>query len=349
MDWIRKAASAAFSALKQFIIPHLQKSGPDLAKVLVSYASQKAADYVKQSEQLGTSKGLVTQALLDLPAVVQGIVAQQLKDRFEPLNPDTVIALKEAGGDTRGSGNRQLLALSSVVDAMPYIMEEVERLQNRFDIIDRYGQLLNSGRTRDAAEIADTLAPLLADDYENSSDIAPIIRLVESMITSAIEWAEQEQMIPVDHPLSNFLSNTQKLCHCCNSIPVRKTLDDRLKIKVHRKPPGANALALLAPGFGEFDLQKERGGVFGAAAIASLIIPALIGAVPSMVTAVSDAVHTHTSDARGSGRMPDRSELSDVISNALLAAIRSMGTADLVNKRAKPMLKAPPSKRSRKN
>ena len=347
IDNIKKAAIYAFAALKRFVLPHIVKSGPDIAKVLADYAAQKAANYISTTEQLGNSKGLITQALVDLPGVVQDIVSKQLQSRFEALPEDVITTLSESGGNVRGSGNRELMAMSTIIDAVPIIRQELDYLEDRFELIDKYGQLLKVGKTRDASEVAEAMLPLLSDDYENRSDIWPILQLVESMITTALECAERNKLIPTKHPLNEFIYASDNLCRCCQSNSVKSVIDNRKKIQMYQKTPGAAAMTLLSPGMGEFDFSNERGGLFGmgAAALASLLVPAIVGSIPSMVTAVSDVVHTH----RGGGSASDRAELEELMKDALHRFVNQHLNGSGTNtKRTKAIHSAPPLKRIRK-
>lgn len=316
MDWLKNAAAMALRAIKRYIIPHIVKSGPDMAKLLTKYATNKAADYIDSSQRFGPAKGLIRQALNDLPSVVGDIVQSQINQRFEPLDKSALDSLKQQRAS--GPDNRQLMALYSMLDARPVIEQAMEPLMRKYNSIERYSHLLNDGRTRDAYEVLSRMGPMDSCRPE-FKQLQSIIDLIESMITSNISHAEDTGMIPPSSALNQFLSGAVRVCeNCCSVSDLRNVVESRRNISALKKKPIFDAMHTISPGMGEFDLASNRGGFVGMASLGAMLIPALIGMLPGMVSSVSDAVATHT---RGKGldieSIIPRSELQKILEKAL--------------------------------
>lgn len=276
-DWIRQAASTALKALIKFVVPHVKQSGPDLAKMLTKYAAGKASDYIKRTDKLGTSEGLITQALSDLPSVVKDIVQKQIDDRFEPLSQKVLAKLDERGG--AASENREMMAQAAVLDAMPYIEEALEPLRRKLSLLTNFGSQVHEGKARDAHNSLEMLSGVLTSENPNGPLFA-LSQLVESMIVAVYQYLAKTGNLPPS--MGGLGESCCRMCSQSNTMPANALLNARtqqyndLGLNLGNN---VNHLAAIMPGLGIYEIEPspDRGGIVGlGAALLTALVPALV-------------------------------------------------------------------------
>jgi hypothetical protein len=280
-DWIKNAASSAFSALIKFIVPHVKQAGPDLAQMMTKYAANKASDYIKRSDRLGAAEGLVSQALSDLPSVVKDLVQKQIDDKFEPLTERALEALRVRGGASRE--NREYMAEQSVLDAMPYIEQELEPLRAKLDLIHSFAEQLADGKARDAHGTLAKLSTVMTSENPNGA-LTPLAQLVETMITAVIQYLAKTNELP-----PSMARMTEACCRMCTqntTMTMAPLIAQRMKehheLGLDMGPQVSNLAAIL-PGMGTYEINpdEKRGGFVGGLLMA--LLPALVSGGMSLI------------------------------------------------------------------
>lgn len=280
-DWIKNAASSAFSALIKFIVPHVKQAGPDLAQMMTKYAANKASDYIKRSDRLGAAEGLISQALSDLPGVVKDLVQKQIDDKFEPLTEKALAALRVRGGASRE--NREYMAEQSVLDGMPYIEQELEPLRAKLNLIQSFTEQLGDGKARDAHGTLAKLSAVISGENPNGA-LTPLAQLVETMITAVIQYLAKTNELP-----PSMARMTEACCRMCTqntTLSMAPLLAQR--IKEHHElgldmGPQVSNLAAILPGMGAYEISPDdkRGGFVGGLLMA--LLPALVSGGMSLI------------------------------------------------------------------
>ena len=309
-DWIKQAASTAFQALVKFIVPHIKRSGPDVAQMMTKYAANKAADYIRRTEKLGPAEGLIAQALSDLPSVVKDIVRKQIDEKVEPLTEAALNALRSRGGAS--PENREVMAQQAILDALPYIEEELEPLREKLSLMQMFGEQFANGRTREANATMQQLSSVVADENYNGA-LTPIAQLVESMITAVVQFLTKTNGLP---------KGMERLTDsCCRMCSQNSTLPPTIiqKLKEHHElgmnmGPKVSHFAAILPGLGSFEIDPEdkRGGFAGITALLAGVLPALVSGGMSLI---GNAISRGSSD-RG-GAFDVEKELFDVYDDIL--------------------------------
>lgn len=297
-DWIKNAASTALSALIKFIVPHVKRAGPDMAQMMTKYAANKASDYIRRSDRLGAAEGLVSQALSDLPGVVKDLVQKQIDDRFEPLTQKALDALKARGGAS--NENREFMAEQTILDAMPYIEQELSTLRTKLALIQSFAGQIKDGKVRDAHSTLGKLSTVVSSENRNGA-LAPVAQLVESMITAVMQYLSKTGALS-----PAMASMTDACCRMCaqdTTVSMAPLLGQRMK--EHRElgmelGPRISNLAAIMPGMGTFEINPDdkRGGF--AAGLIMALAPALVSGAMSLIgrAVIPDA-------DRGSGTLTD--------------------------------------------
>ena len=296
-DWIKNAAKTAFNVLVKYVVPHVRESAPDLAKLMTNYAASKAADYVNRSERLGPAKGLISQALSDLPGVVKDIVKHQIENKFEPLTARLLQDLQERGG--ADVENRELMAQQAVIDAMPLIEEEILPLRLKLAMVENYGGHISNGNTRDAFSQLQHLSNILSKENSNGA-LGPLGLLLETMIVSVVQMlSKTNNMSPC---IRGMCDSCSRMCSCDNTFsPIQNKVSSKIDMlrDLGLDLGRANTLAAFLPGLGSFEIvpDSNRGGF--------AVMPLLAAALPALVSGgvdlISRAISYSTSkgDQRG--------------------------------------------------
>lgn len=336
-DWIKNAASTAYGALLKFIVPHIKQSGPDLAQMLTKYAANKATDYIKRSNKLGPAEGLVSQALSDLPGMVKDIVQKQLEDKFEPLAKKTLDELKARGG--AASENREVMAQQAILDALPYIEEELEPLRTKLSLIQGFGEQMQEGRAREAHAMLEKLSNTVMEDNPHGS-LTPVGQLVETMITAVLQYLSKTHGLPVG--LERMADACCRMCSQNSTMAFTPVLNKRLQhyqeLGVDMGPKMSHVAAIL-PGIGtyEIDPEEKRGGIFGVGSMMLGLLPSLVTGAVSLIGRAIDA-----SNNRGSGGPMDlEKEMTEVFTALINKSVPAHKWLQTTNKRQSPAITGP--------
>lgn len=348
-DWIKQAAMSAFSALIKYIVPHVKASGPDIAQMMTKYAASKAADYIKRTDKMGAAEGLVTQALSDLPGVVKDIVQKQVSERFEPLSEKVLASLKARGGNS--IANREVMAEQAILDALPYIEEEIEPLRRKLALIERYGINLGEGRARDAHASLEKLSSVMMNENHKGA-LAPLGQLIETMILAVFQYLSKTNGVP-----SQLLKMSDSCCRISaqsNTMPFVPLLTNRLRefqdigLDLGKGTPH---MAALFPGLGTYEISPEesRGGFGLGASLALAIIPALVS---GGIDLIGRATIPHDSDRAGSLSMTNMGQLEQDMTTLFTDIINKAIASNRSGSSSKRQLLCiagpkPPTKRSR--
>lgn len=307
---LRSMLSAAWTAIKKFVVPYLQESGPDVAHTLAKYAANRAQDYVKSSNRFGPAQGLVTTALDDLPGVVAELVKKQLNDRHNPLGNAENEKLQSEG--LRGQGaNMPYLTMQALIDARPLIAKALSDTTKRFQLIEEYGDHFAKGEARNAFGKMKALTSI--QDTVDDKSMLDLVHLVQSMINVSVQAAEQDGLITPGTPLCTFLESACQLVnHCHESPDTKQFIDERTLCTLHKKGQLSKGICLLNPGAGDFTVDpSERGGF-------SFLLGVLAPLVGSVVNQVIETI-------RGSGGdIYDQSDFADRLSSALAARLEKV-------------------------
>jgi hypothetical protein len=296
-DWIKKAASTAFSTLVKFVVPHIKNSGPDLAQMMTRYAANKASDYIKRSDKLGPAQGLVAQALSDLPGMVKDLVQKQLNDKFEPLTERALQDLRSRGGAS--PENRELMAQQTILDALPYIEEELEPLREKLSLIELFGEQIGHGKMRDAHTTLEKLSAVVTTENPNGA-LTPIAQLIESMITAVIQFLAKSKGLSLG--MERLADACCRMCSQNSTLSMAPMISQRLK--EHQElgmnmGPKVSHMAAILPGLGSFEINSDdkRGGFIGLGTLLAAVIPSLVSGGMSLI----GKAMSKESEYRGSG------------------------------------------------
>jgi hypothetical protein len=240
----------------------------------------------------------VTQALSDLPGMVKDLVQKQLNDKFEPLTERALQALRSRGGAS--PENRELMAQQTILDALPYIEQELEPLREKLSLIQSFGDQIGNGMMRDAHSTLEKLSSVVTTENPNGA-LTPIAQLVESMITAVIQFLAKSNGLPTG--MERMTNACCRMCSQNSTLSMAPIISQRLK--EHHElgmnmGPNVSHLAAIMPGLGtyEIDPAEKRGGFIGiGSAILAAVLPALVSGSMSLI---GKAI-TKNSDDRGSG------------------------------------------------
>lgn len=319
---LRSMLSAAWTAIKKFVVPYLQESGPDVAQTLAKYAANRAQDYVRSSNRFGPAQGLVTTALDDLPSVVAELVRKQLNDRHNPLGNAEKDKLVSEG--LRGEGaNMPYLTMQALLDARPLIAKALQDTSQRFQLIDEYGDHVAKGEARNAFAKMKALTSI--QDRVDDKAMLDLVHLVQSMINVSVQAAEQDGLITPGTPLCTFLENACQLVnHCHESPDTKQFIDDRTLCTLHHKSPLSKGICLLNPGGGDFTVDPGERGGFGF----------LVGVLAPLV---GEAINQVIQTIRGSGgdiySSYNSGDFADRLTSALAARLEKVNNTTSQRKR----------------
>lgn len=330
----------AWQGVKRLVVPYIKSQGPQYARKILELGAQKAADYVEKSNKLGPAKGLVQQALQDLPTIVTSIIDRKINDGEDPLQPeDENYLLSEL---PRG-GNMQEIGHNLVTDAMPIIRAASSVLQQKFDLIDKVAQAVaNNQIDHDAIKMFYKLQQKQKEDMMTEDDYVKAIftETLENMILAALQHADKQNLIAPGTPLYRFLHGgaNKVLDKLQESFETSQYVCDRRACMINKKSPLCNGICTLKTSDVDISTDDDdRGGFIGATALATAVLPALIGLVPSITQAISDW-------KRGSGYNIN----TDALPNLILAAIGRSRQQKATPKRRSDLLAITAPKRRRR-
>jgi hypothetical protein len=276
--------------------------------MMTKYAANKAADYIKRSEKLGAAEGLVAQALSDLPSVVKDIVRKQIDEKVEPLSQAALQALKSRGGAS--PENREFMAQQVILDALPYIEQELEPLREKLALMQVFGEQFANGRTREANDTMQKLSSVASTENYNGA-LTPIAQLVETMITAVVQFLTKTKRLPKG--LERMTDSCCRICAQNSSLPptITQKLKEHHELGMNMGPKVSHFAALL-PGLGSFEIDPEdnRGGFMGIGAILAAALPALVSGGMSLI---GNAISRGSTDRGGADMEKEMFDVFDEI------------------------------------
>lgn len=338
-DTLKKLASSAWSTLKRVVLPRLKDSGIELTNILAKKAAEKAQSYVDKAESLGPAKGLISQALLDLPDVVTTVVNDQLSKRFGNLDPDVQREMEKSG--IRGGAYKlAFVTQNAMTGAYPILSKSVaEHLGQKFKTIEKYSDVIRGGGSMtQAQDLVNDIARLkhIRNDKILTSDEVALKYfgdLIESLIMTALQYGEKMGYIQPGSQLHQFLQGANAMVMVMsqnNHAPIITSKMSKLPFPKSQLCQGVSLLGDV-----DMDVDVERGGAFPIGLVATLV-PAISSLIPSIIDSVKAW--------RGSGYDVDDDD--DMLRSFIVDACTSSG-------RRPPARKmkciGPPTKRSRKN
>lgn len=301
---------SAWSNIKKVILPLAKQGGVELTQALARKASEKAQDYVNKSEALGPAKGLITQALLDLPQVVTDVVSAQLNQRMRVLDDEGRKTLQEQGLRGGLAENLEFYTQDMMTTARPVIESAIGDLFNKYRTIEQYTDVVRGGGTsRDAHALTQNVARqkmMRKDKIFGEDDVAKkyFADLVENLCQSALYYAEQMDYIKPGSRTRQFLNGCNTMVMALNSDPgVQHLVTERKRMMPFQKTELCQGMCLL--GDADTDIDVARGGALPWGLIAQTVLPGLASLVPSIIDAFKSW--------RGSGEDMDDDELQDLI------------------------------------
>jgi hypothetical protein len=312
---MKNLARNAWAGVKKIVIPYLKKEGPAYAQKLAEFGAQKARDYVEQSNRFGPAAGLIKQVLLDVPQVVTDIVSKKVMEGEEALDEDAQQFLLE---NVRGSGGGlPAMTQSFIVDARPYLERACSILLEKFNLIDTFAENVHNGKMdwnnlRLYYEKIGNLDKAYMTDDQYAQYF--FTQLMEEMILQAIQHAEAQNLIFPGSRLHRFLIGANRLQGKLRESPeTAQFVEKKSRSLLYPKTPLCSGICTLKESVTDIDpSMSTRGGFAGAALLASTVIPAIAGLIPSITQAIQDW-------RRGSGIAEDidMSDLPEMIINAL--------------------------------
>lgn len=305
-------ARNAWTGVKKIILPFLKKEGPAYAQRIMQYGAEKAQNYINDSNKFGPAKGLIQQALLDLPVVVTDIIKQKIDNDENPLDEQSqqfLIDNVERGAGLIANGGIPSLTQTLLVDAKPFLAQAANILQQKYAMIDDFAADQANGKwdwtkVRMFYQNHGNLEKAYKTDDEYAQYFFTMV--LEDMIVQTIQHAVQLNLVVPGSPLYRFLV-------CCNMLKRRllqspdgaKFIEQKQRRLCTPKHELCDGLCVLKEGATDIDATNAiRGGFPGAAMIASTVIPAIANLIPAITTAIQDW-------RRGSG-IPDHIEMNDL-------------------------------------